>query len=88
MIDEMADQIIDLLGCDREDIIEASGKTGIGVPEIMAAVVVVLVEALEREVFKLAGTLMPQVVEELLAENGHAADDLSLVLMLPWLSFL
>jgi 3-oxoacyl-[acyl-carrier-protein] synthase-3 len=34
-----------------------------------------------REVFKLAVTLMPQVVEELLAENGYAADDLSLVVM-------
>ncbi len=38
-IEEMADQMIELTGCDREDIIEASGKTGIGVPEIMAAVV-------------------------------------------------
>lgn len=39
MVEQMADQMIDLLGCDREDIIEASGKTGIGVPAIMAAVV-------------------------------------------------
>ena len=39
MIEEMADQMIDLTGCDREDIILASGKTGIGVPEIMKAVV-------------------------------------------------
>lgn len=38
-IEEMADQMIELTGCDREDIIEASGKTGIGVPEIMTAVV-------------------------------------------------
>lgn len=38
-IEEMADQMIELTGCEREDIIEASGKTGIGVPEIMAAVV-------------------------------------------------
>ena len=38
-IEEMADQMIELTGCDREDIIEASGKTGIGVPEIMKAVV-------------------------------------------------
>jgi len=30
-IEEMADQMIELTGCDREDIIEASGKTGIGV---------------------------------------------------------
>ena len=39
MIDEMADQMIDLTGCEREDIILASGKTGVGVPEIMKAVV-------------------------------------------------
>ena len=38
-IEEMADQMIELTGCDREDIILASGKTGIGVPEIMTAVV-------------------------------------------------
>ena len=37
--DEVEDQIIDLLGCDREDIIRASGKTGIGVPEILRAIV-------------------------------------------------
>ena len=39
MVEQMADQMIDLLGCERSDIIEASGKTGIGVPEIMTAVV-------------------------------------------------
>lgn len=39
MIDEVSDQIIDLLGCKKEDIIHASGKTGIGVTEIMNAVV-------------------------------------------------
>ncbi|WP_116127460.1 translation elongation factor 4 [Lewinella sp. IMCC34183] len=39
MIEEMADQMIELTGCAREDIILASGKTGIGVPEIMKAVV-------------------------------------------------
>lgn len=38
-IEEMADQMIELTGCAREDIIEASGKTGIGVQEIMTAVV-------------------------------------------------
>ena len=38
-IEEMADQMMELTGCAREDIIEASGKTGIGVPEIMTAVV-------------------------------------------------
>ena len=37
--DEVEDQIVDLLGCDREDVIRASGKTGIGVPEILEAIV-------------------------------------------------
>jgi len=39
MIEEVADQIMDLIGSDRDEIIEASGKTGIGVPEIMKAVI-------------------------------------------------
>ncbi len=39
MVDEMSDQIIDLLGCDKEDILLASGKTGIGIDEILAAIV-------------------------------------------------
>jgi len=38
-IEEVSDQIIDLIGCKKEDIILASGKTGIGVPDIMKAVV-------------------------------------------------
>lgn len=38
-IEEVSDQIIDLLGCEQDEIILASGKTGIGVEEIMAAVV-------------------------------------------------
>lgn len=33
------DQIVDLLGCKREDIIPASGKTGMGVHNILAAIV-------------------------------------------------
>ncbi|MEO6189226.1 MAG: GTP-binding protein, partial [Saprospiraceae bacterium] len=39
MIDEVSDQIIDLLGCTKEEIILASGKTGIGVPDVMNAIV-------------------------------------------------
>jgi GTP-binding protein LepA len=39
MVEEVQDQIIDLIGCDREDIISASGRTGIGVADILAAVV-------------------------------------------------
>ncbi len=39
MIEEVSDQIIDLIGCDKEDIIHASAKEGIGVPEILEAIV-------------------------------------------------
>lgn len=38
--EEVEDQIIELLGCKREEIIRASGKTGVGVPEILEAVVI------------------------------------------------
>ncbi len=37
--DEVEDQIVDLLGCDPEDVIRASGKTGMGVPEILKAII-------------------------------------------------
>lgn len=37
--EETEDQIVDLIGCKHEDIIRASGKTGIGVPEILNAIV-------------------------------------------------
>ncbi len=33
------DQIVDLIGCDRDDIIEASGKTGLGVERILSDIV-------------------------------------------------
>jgi len=39
MIEEVSDQIIDLIGCDIDDIVHASGKTGIGIQEIMTAIV-------------------------------------------------
>ena len=39
MIDEVKDQVVDLLGCDHDDILCASGKTGEGVPEILEAIV-------------------------------------------------
>ena len=39
MIDEVKDQIIELIGCDSEDILLASAKTGQGVPEILEAIV-------------------------------------------------
>ena len=39
MPEEVEDEIIDLLGCDRSEIIHASGKTGEGVEEVLNAVV-------------------------------------------------
>ena len=39
MPDEVEDQIIDLIGCNREDIIHASGKTGYGVDKIIDAII-------------------------------------------------
>jgi GTP-binding protein LepA len=39
MPDEVSDQIIDLIGCKKEDIIHASGKEGIGIQDILDAVV-------------------------------------------------
>ena len=39
MPDEVEDEIVELLGCRREEIIRASGKTGMGVQEILDAVV-------------------------------------------------
>ncbi len=39
MPDEVKDQIVDLLGCERDEIIEASGKTGMGVDEIIDAII-------------------------------------------------
>ncbi|TAH61151.1 MAG: elongation factor 4 [Fermentimonas caenicola] len=39
MPDEVEDQIVELLGTPREDIIRASGKTGIGIEEILKAII-------------------------------------------------
>ncbi len=39
MPDEVEDEIIELLGCDRSEIIRASGKTGEGVEDVLEAVV-------------------------------------------------
>ena len=37
--EEIGDQIIDLIGCDREEILHCSAKTGQGVPEILDAII-------------------------------------------------
>src|ERR1044071_3218699 len=39
MIPEVTDQIVDLIGCKPEDIILASGKSGIGIQDIMDAII-------------------------------------------------
>ena len=39
MPEEVEDQIIELIGCNREDILHASGKTGYGVDKILEAIV-------------------------------------------------
>ncbi|MDD2243233.1 MAG: translation elongation factor 4 [Dysgonamonadaceae bacterium] len=39
MPDEVEDQIVELLGCPREDVIRASGKTGIGIEEILKNII-------------------------------------------------
>lgn len=39
MPDEVEDQIVDLLGCKREEVLRASGKTGMGINEILEAIV-------------------------------------------------
>lgn len=39
MPEEVEDEIVELLGCDRKDILRASGKTGEGVEEVLNAIV-------------------------------------------------
>src|SRR5512133_414010 len=39
MPEEVKDQIVDLIGCKREDIIEASARTGMGVERIMEEII-------------------------------------------------
>ncbi len=39
MPEEVKDQMVDLIGCDREEILAASGKTGAGVPELLEAII-------------------------------------------------
>jgi len=39
MPDEVEDQIIELVGCKRDEIIRASGKTGLGIEDILKAII-------------------------------------------------
>ncbi len=38
MVDVVRDQVVDLLGCDEDEVLLASGKTGAGIPEILDAI--------------------------------------------------
>ncbi|MEG0601652.1 MAG: translation elongation factor 4, partial [Mucinivorans sp.] len=39
MVEQVKDQIVELIGCSREDILSCSAKTGVGVPAILEAIV-------------------------------------------------
>lgn len=39
MVEEVSEQIVDLIDCELDEIVLASGKTGIGIPDIMKAIV-------------------------------------------------
>lgn len=39
MPEEMTDQVVELLGCDPEDVIHASGKEGLGIEDILSAII-------------------------------------------------
>lgn len=39
MPDEVEDEVCELLGCEHSDVLRASGKTGMGVPEVLDAIV-------------------------------------------------
>ena len=39
MVDDVKDQIVDLIGCDREDILAVSAKTGQGVEEVLNSII-------------------------------------------------
>ena len=39
MPEEVSDQIVELIGCKEEDIIKASGKTGLGVEDVLHAII-------------------------------------------------
>ncbi|MGD1844042.1 MAG: translation elongation factor 4 [Salibacteraceae bacterium] len=39
MPEEVTDQIVDLIGCDPEEVLAASGKTGLGVDKVLEAII-------------------------------------------------
>ena len=56
MPEEVKDQIVDLVGCKREDIIEASAKTGMGVEEILREIVKAYTASIRRSGCSAAGS--------------------------------
>jgi len=50
MIPEVKDQIIDLIGCKEEEILLASGKSGIGIDEILQAIVERILQAIVERI--------------------------------------
>ena len=39
MPDEVEDQIVDLIGCEREDVLRVSARTGFGIPDVLSAII-------------------------------------------------
>ena len=39
MVEEVKDQIVDLIGCDHEEILAVSAKTGLGIDEVLEAII-------------------------------------------------
>ena len=39
MIEEVSDQVIDLIGCDKEDILHVSAKDGIGIESLLKEII-------------------------------------------------
>lgn len=59
MIEEVKDQIVDLIGCERESILEASGRTGLGIEGILQAVI----ERVPAPTFKVGSQLQAMIFD-------------------------
>ena len=75
MPEEVKDEIVDLIGCDRDDIIEASGKTGLGVEEILQAVVERIPAPKGDEDAPLQAHIRSQYLHRYSRGQGHPSGD-------------
>ncbi len=82
MPEQVEDEIIDLLGCKREEIIRASGKTGEGVDDILQAVVERIPAPVGDEDAPLQALIFDSVfnpfrgiIAYFKIENGHISKD-------------